>query len=88
MDHAASEDQVLLGTTENAVRIQVYSALIAYCLVAIVGIELKINRSTYEILQILEISLLDKTGVAELLTFVDCKDVNEQFSNQLTLNLF
>ncbi|TSA30199.1 MAG: IS4 family transposase, partial [Ignavibacteriales bacterium] len=38
------------GTTENAVRIQVYSALIAYCLVAIVGTELKINRSTYEIL--------------------------------------
>ncbi len=76
------------GTTENAVRIQIYSALIAYCLVAIIGAELKINRSTYEILQVLGISLLDKTPVVELLTVIDYKDVKEQFSNQLTLNLF
>ena len=76
------------GTTENAVRIQIYSALIAYCLVAIVGTELKINRSTYEILQVLGISLLDKTPVVELLTVIDYKDVKEQFSNQLSLNLF
>ena len=38
------------GTSENAVRIQIYSAMIAYCLVAIVGKELKIERSTYEII--------------------------------------
>jgi len=62
--------------------------LIAYYLVAIVGSELKINRSTYEILQVLGIPLLDKTPVAELLTVIDYKDVKEQFSNQLTLNLF
>ncbi len=36
-------------TSENAVRIQIYSAIITYCLVAIVGNELKIERSTYEI---------------------------------------
>lgn len=41
------------GTTENAVRIQIYSAIIAYCLVAIVSSTLKTDRSTYEILQIL-----------------------------------
>ena len=35
------------GTSENAVRIQVYSAIIAYRLVAISGRELKSNRSTY-----------------------------------------
>jgi hypothetical protein len=76
------------GTTENAVRIQVYSAIIAYCLVAIVGAELKINRPTYEILQVLGISLLDKTPVIELLSVIDYKNVKEQFTNQLTLNLF
>jgi hypothetical protein len=76
------------GTSENAVRIQIYSALIAYCLVAIVGIELKVNRSTYEILQVLGISLLDKTPVIELLATIDNKDVKEQFCNQLSLNLF
>jgi len=71
------------GTSENAVRIQVYSAIIAYCLVAIIGHDLKINRSTYEILQVLGISLLDKTPVKELFTNVDYKDVKELNYNQL-----
>lgn len=34
------------GTTENSVRLQIYSAIIVYCLVAIVGKELKIERSS------------------------------------------
>ena len=76
------------GTSENAVRIQVYSAIIAYCLVAIVGTKLKIERSTYEILQVLGISLLDKTPVRELLTNMNYNDVKEPFDNQLSLNLF
>jgi hypothetical protein len=76
------------GTTENAVRIQIFSALIAYCLVAIVGIELKISRSTYEILQVLGISLLDKTPISELLAIIDYKDVKEPICKQLSLNLF
>lgn len=76
------------GTTENAVRIQIFSALIAYCLVAIIGTELKIGRSTYEILQILGISLLDKTPVSELLAIIDYKDVKEPICKQLSLSLF
>ena len=56
------------GTSENAVRIQVCSAIITYCLVAIVEHDLKINRSTYEVLQVLGISLLDKTSMIELFT--------------------
>jgi hypothetical protein len=76
------------GTSENAVRIQVYSAIIAYCLVAIVGTNLKIDRSTYEILQVLGVSLLDKTPVKELLTNVNCNDVKEPLDNQLSLKLF
>ena len=76
------------GTSENAVRIQIYSAIIAYCLVAIVGHDLKIDRSTYEILQVLGISLLDKTPVKELFTNVDYKDVKERNYNQLSIKLF
>jgi len=76
------------GTSENAVRIQVYSAIIAYCLVAIVGTNLKIDRSTYEILQVLGISLLDKAPVKELLTNMNYNDVKEPLDNQLSLNLF
>jgi len=75
------------GTSENAVRIQVYSAIIAYCLVAIVATKLKIDRPTYEILQVLGISLLDKTPVKELLTNENYHDVKELFYNQLSLSL-
>jgi len=75
------------GTSENAVRIQIYCAIIAYCLVAIVGNELQIDRSTYEVLQVLGISLLDKTPVKELFTNSDYNDVKELFYNQLKMNL-
>jgi len=74
------------GNSENAVRIQIYSAIITYCLVAIVGNDLRIDRSTYEILQVLGISLLDKNPVKELFTNIDYNDVKEQNYNQLSLN--
>lgn len=54
------------GTTENAVRIQIYTAICTYCLIAIVQHDMKLNRSTYEILQILSISLTDKTPMKNL----------------------
>lgn len=76
------------GTSENAVRIQIYSAIISYCLVAIVGSDLKIDRSTYEILQVLGISLLDKTPVNELFEKIDYNNVKEPDYKQLSLNLF
>ena len=76
------------GNSENAVRIQIYSAIITYCLVAIVGNDLKIDRSTYEILQVLGISLLDKTPVKELFTNIDYNNVKELNYKQLSLSLF
>ena len=54
------------GTTENAVRIQIYCAIITYCLVAIVHHDIKIERSVYETLQILGISLTDKTSIRDM----------------------
>jgi len=74
------------GTTQNAVKIQVYSAIIAYCLVALVRNKLKVNRSTYEILQILSISLLDKAPLNELLTNQNYQDVKELYSKQLKIS--
>jgi hypothetical protein len=76
------------GTTLNAVKIQMYCAIIAYCLVAIVGNKLKVNRSIYEILQILSISLLDKTSIREVLTKYDYKNVKEQENKQLIISGF
>jgi len=76
------------GTSENAVRIQIYSAIITYCMVAIVGHDLKLERSTYEILTVLGISLLDKTPVKELFSKIDNNDVKDLNINQLSLSLF
>jgi len=76
------------GTTLNAVKIQMYCAIIAYCLVAIIGNKLKVDRSIYEILQILSISLLDKTPVREVLTNYDYKNVKEQKIKQLIISGF
>jgi len=76
------------GTSINAVKIQIYCAIIAYCLVAIIGNKLKVDRPIYEILQILSISLLDKTPVKEILTKCDYKDVKEQKTKQLKISGF
>ena len=76
------------GTSLNAVKIQVYSAIIAYCLVALVRNKLKVDRSTYEILQILSISLLDKTPLNELLTNQNYKDVKELYCKQLKISWY
>ncbi len=45
------------GTSENAVRIQIYSAIIAYCMMAIVQKKMNVERSIYEMLQIVSESL-------------------------------
>jgi len=66
------------GTTENAVRIQISVAIITYCLVAIVQHDMKLDRSTYEVLQILSISLTDKTNLRELFDKTNFNDVNVQ----------
>ena len=66
------------GTSENAVKIQVYSAIIAYCLVAIMQHDMKLNRSTYEVLQILGISLTDKTPLRNIFSKTKFNDVKEQ----------
>ncbi len=66
------------GTTENAVRIQISAAITAYCLVAIVQHDMQLKRSTYEVLQILSISLTDKTPLRELFDKTYSNDVKEQ----------
>ena len=74
------------GTTMNAVKTQVYCAIITYCLIAIVAYRLKVDRPIYEILQILSFSLLDKTPVREILTDCDYKNVKELNYKQLKIS--
>jgi hypothetical protein len=75
------------GTSENAVKTQVYIAIITYTLVAIVKSKLKIERSNYEILQILSASLFDKMQLNQLLQSPISQNVKEQKCNQLIINL-
>jgi hypothetical protein len=67
------------GTTENAVRIQIYAAICVYCLVAIVQYDMQLNRSTYEVLQILSISLTDKTWLKDLFNKTIFQNDKERF---------
>lgn len=75
------------GNTENSVRIQIYSAIISYCLVAITEHDFQLNRSTFDVLQILGKSLFDKTPIRELFEcpHSSCDPTNE-VSIQLSLN--
>jgi len=73
------------GTTENAVKTQVYIAVITYTLVAIIRRQLKTEYTTYEVLQILGSSLLDKTPVNQLLKKQSDQDVKELLYNQLKI---
>ena len=75
------------GTSENAVRIQIYCAIITYCLVAIIQHNMKLERSIYEVLQILGISLTDKTHLSDLFDKSNFKNVNV-ISGSGELNLF
>ena len=75
------------GITENAVRIQIFSAITAYCLVAIIEHDLKLNRSTFDVLRIFSMSLLDKTPIRELFRKTEkLDDMSENDQGQLYLN--
>ena len=57
--------KAFFGTSENAVKTQVWIAISVYVLVAIVKKELGLDRSLYEILQILSIALFEKTPILQ-----------------------
>ena len=73
------------GHSFNAVKTQIYIAIITYVLIMIVKQKLKLKQSQYEILQILSISLLCKTPLLELLENTNPQYVKEQVNNQLNL---
>ncbi len=56
------------GRSANAVKTQICVAISAYLLVAILKKNLRISRNSYEILQILSVSLFDKIPIAELIS--------------------
>jgi Domain of unknown function (DUF4372)/Transposase DDE domain len=73
------------GTSDNAVRIQVWIAISVYVLVAIVKKELGVEHSLSEILQILSLTLFEKTPIFQALSGSKLQDQEPPSSNQLNL---
>jgi len=74
------------GTSENAVKTQIWIAISVYVLVAIVKKRLKLETSLYTILQILSVTLFEKSDLNQLLT--EYTVASEAPDTQKQLDLF
>jgi IS4 transposase len=73
------------GTTENAVKTQIWIAISVYVLVAIVKKTLNLDQSLYTILQILSVTLFEKEPIYQALSNVSYTNQEDQLSNQSNL---
>lgn len=73
------------GTSANAVKTQIWSAICTYLLVAILKKRLQIEHSLYTILQILSVALFEKTPIVQALSAADGTEAEDPFRNQLQL---
>jgi hypothetical protein len=73
------------GTSENAVKTQIWIAISVYVLAAIVKKKLKLKASLYTMLQILSVSLFEKTPLFQLLSQIKPEEKKADSSNQLKL---
>ncbi len=73
------------GHSQNAVKTQIWIAVSVYLLVAYVKKKLKIDKTIYEILQILSVSVFDKTPMSQLLTYSELQKNENSNHNQLIL---
>jgi hypothetical protein len=73
------------GTSENAVKVQIWIAISVYVLVAIAKKRFKLQQSLYEILQVLSISVFDKTPIDEIFSNPIQQNFKELNPNQLKI---
>ena len=73
------------GTSENAVKMQIYAAIIAYCLVVVVQEEMKLKMDTYDVLRILSTALLTKMHLVDLFIDQEVGEENDERYTQLEL---
>lgn len=73
------------GTSENAVKTQIWSAVCVYLLIAIVKKELQLESSLYTLLQILSVTIFEKTSLYQALAGSGYNSDNDQSYNQLNL---
>lgn len=77
--------KAFFGTSENAVKTQVWIAISVYVLVAIIRKRLKLEPNLYTILQILSVTMFEKTSIYQVLTETNLSNENAQNDNQLKL---
>ena len=77
--------KAFFGTTENAVKAQIWIAVSVYVLVAIVNKRLQLSASLYEILQILSLSMFERMPIDQLLSVQPGVVAEPASANQLTL---
>jgi hypothetical protein len=77
--------KAFFGTSQNAVRSQIWIAVSAYVLVAIVKKRLHLSASLYEILQILSLTMFEKIPLDQLLTQTISEQIQPVSDNQLIL---
>jgi len=75
------------GTSENALKSQIWIAISVYVLVAIVKKQLKLDRSLYTILQILSVTMFEKTPILQVLSSPNYENDTIDGDNQLNLLL-
>ena len=73
------------GASENAVKTQIWIAVFVYVMVAIIRKRLGLEASLYQILQILSVTLFEKTRILRALQACDPRDDLHEDSNQLIL---
>jgi len=73
------------GTTENAVKIQIWIAISVYILISIIKKRLRLDITLYTFLQILSVSVFEKVPILQLVTNSEQKPVKDRFYNQLNL---
>ena len=73
------------GTSENAVKTQIWIAVSVYVLVAILKKRLGLDTSLHQILQVLSVTLFEKTPILRALGDVGSKDPHNTIPNQLIL---
>src|SRR5712692_364229 len=74
-----------LGTSENPVKTQIWCAVATYLLIAIVKKELHLNASLYTLLQILSVSIFEKTHISCALQHDDTRTIAPPAANQLIM---
>ena len=77
--------KAFFGTSRNAVKTQAWIAIAVYALVAIVKKRLKLEASLYKILQILSLTLFEKTSLNQLLMNTEPNKDSVENANQLNL---